>query len=393
MEINKELLKPFFEVYKLTQDDSINVDYYPLEASAAEHESTLNSSDYQILADEIYENKLKSFVDGSALYYISSEGDLISFSKETLKSSKVQAGPIDSFTIFPNGSVAVLTGKKVTCSLGSFELEISGEELKILKANDTENVVLIQSIGKLKDFNKKIDEKIGEKTTFGFYRVEINENTCNCDLLGWSLSRPSVVFMKDDRILLGTSSGILTEEAGSTMVEMETVASESPTEHFTNVFDEEEAEEEDDELNNCRLSEFYCNELQNLKHFPEFTVSGICVNEFFVAAKHLYDVIVYDFRNSQSPPVHVDTFPAINFIQSGKIDKKFTVLGINFAFIIETNGNIYCYVKPVGGAKVSAQYLIQVDEEIFGFFHDRRPVKDEEVLYLLTKNKIYRIIV
>lgn len=384
-------------------DESIRVTYYPLEAAVMNQKSNFSSSDYQLMADEIYDNKLKSSSGNgsSLLYYISSEGDLISFSSETLKCFKAHVGPIDSFAVTESGSVLVLTGKKLTVSSSSYELEIAGNDngFKLLKAKtiqkdskSTSVVLLLQSIGKLKDFNK---EQSGERTAFGFYRIELKGSSSeliSCDLLGWSLSRPSVVVIEDieglgDRIVLGTSSGIITEDTATLI----NVPTESPTisPGFTNLFnDEEEGDEESGLLNNCQLTEFTNSKAsaERPPQFPEFTVSGVSVHEFHVPVKHLYDVNIYDFRSAK----HVATFPAINFIQTGKIDKKFTVFCGKFALILETSGNIYCYTKPADSAKVSPQYLIQLeDEEIFGFAGDGK--EEEDVLYLLTKEKIYRL--
>lgn len=380
MEINRKLLKPFFEGYKLTLNDSIKVESYPLEFSVMKQRE-FTSSEYQVMADEIYDNKLKSS-DNSLLYYISSEGALISFSRETLKSSVVHERPIDSFSVTECGLVFTLTGKKLKYNDDcSFELDIKGDEFKLLKAktNCDKTIVLLQSIGKVKDFKKEA----GENTAFEFYRIELKgSDLVSCDLLGWSLTRPSVVMIDGERIVLGTSSGIITE-GSSDDTTFDTLI-DSPRE-FTNVFnDEEEEDEENDLLNNCRLTEFI-----NSKDapFPDFTVSGVCVDELQVPIKHLYDVNVYDFRND---PLHVATFPAINFIQTGKIDKKFSVFGRNFALIIETSGNIYCYAKPADDAKVSTQYLIQLEEEIFGFAHEQ-DAEEKDILYLLTNEKIYKI--
>lgn len=399
MEVKKELLKPFFNGYKLTFDDAIKLEFYPLEASVKGNE--LNPSlEYQIMADKIYENKLKSSRESGLLYYISSEGNLISFSRETLKSSTVYAGPIDSFALTENDLIVVMKEKYIKIqrvdSLESFmsmELEICGNEFKLLKTkmlDDNSLIILIQSIGKVEDFNREADEQLSGKTGFGFYRVEVKVNECesNCKLLGWSLSRPLVTIIQScDNILLGTSTGIMQDGQKA-----ESTSSIEAVETGTGVFDEEDEDEQNEILNNCRFSEFVKNDSSNTQ-YQEFTIaSGTCVNELHVPVKYLYDVIVYDFSNRTNPE-HVSTFSAINFIQNGKIDKKFTVFGDKYAFIIETNGNIYCYAKPEADSSFAAQYLIQLDdeEEVMGWAHESKDKDLKEILYLLAKKKIYKL--
>ena len=410
MDVNKSLLNPFFEGYKLSFSDAIKVEYYPLETCAMQ-KSTPFSSDYHVMADEIYENKMKSSGNG-LFYYISCAGDLISFSRDTLKTFIVHLGPIDSFTITETGVIVVLKGNSLTvldnpCK-SSFELaEISGKEFKLLKAKKIKEknslIVLLQSIGKMDNFNKDACEKLREKPAFGFYRIElVNCDFSSCDLLGWSLSRPSVVMVEEieaigDRILLGTCSGVVSQAEDEELARInDPIDVPSELGHVFN--DDEDDDEENELLNNCRLTEFINSKASETFQFPEFTVSGICANEFQVPVKYLHNVIVYDFRGNLIKPEHVSTFPAINFIQNGKIDKKFTLFSEMFAFIMESKGNIYCYSKP-DEAKVSSQYLIQLgDEEILGWAHEKRVTEVEdgaeigkEVLFLLAKEKIYKI--
>ena len=103
-------------------------------------------------------------------------------------------------------------------------------------------------------------------------------------------------------------------------------------------------------------------------------------------------MIVYDFVIARI----LNTFPRSQRLISSKtvkIDKKFTVFGDKYAFIIETNGNIYCYAKPVADSSSAAQYLIQLDdeEEVMGWAHESKEKELKEVLYLLTKKKIYKL--
>ena len=200
-----------------------------------------------------------------------------------------------------------------------------------------------------------------------------------------------------DRILLVTCSGVVSQAEDEELARInDPIDAPSELGHVFN--DDEDDDEENELLNNCRLTEFINSKASETFQFPEFTVSGICANEFQVPVKYLHNVIVYDFRGNLIKPEHVSTFPAINFIQNGKIDKKFTLFSEMFAFIMESKGNIYCYSKP-DESKVSSQYLIQLgDEEILGWAHEKRVTEVEdgaeigkEVLFLLAKEKIYKI--
>ena len=117
------------------------------------------------------------------------------------------------------------------------------------------------------------------------------------------------------------------------------------------------------------------------------------------------------------------TFPAMNFIQNGKIDRKFNVFCEEYAILIETSGNIYCYstvkeesdkeseseeeseseseegseLEEAGTStatiKTCSQYLVQLNEEILGWSYEMVNERDDkkEILFILTSEKIYRI--
>lgn len=100
-------------------------------------------------------------------------------------------------------------------------------------------------------------------------------------------------------------------------------------------------------------------------------------------------MIILDLISAEESK-HLTTFPALNFIQNGKIDKKFSIFGKDFAFVIETGGNVYCYAKPRElDQKTSPQYLVQLDEEVYGWAYEIDG--KDEVLFILSKEKIYKL--
>lgn len=391
MEVKKTLLCPFFECYKFTETDDIKVkvNNFPLKYPPASLKK-LNSVSSQVLSDKVFENKLKSSssfkTSSPSLFYLSNDYDLISFSKDNYEIAK--RGPIDSFLITEFDDIVSLAGDTLTFKDLSFNLlnNLPSTEYKLLKAIILKSgplVILLQCTGKLKDLNGTDDERL----YFGFYRIEIDGSDLKCLLLGWSLSRPlikliQVINDEKERILLGTSSGVTLPGSSNEVLPCDSEG------YFPSVtldlFDENEDEDaENDFFNNCRVSEFIDSSFNF--EYPEFTISGSCSDEFHIPTKHLHDTLIFHFKPLK--PDHISTFPALHFIQNGKIEKKFTVFTEKFAFILESFGNIYCYSSPGSNVKVSPQYLIELkdDDEVLGWAFNN------EILYLLTSKNIYTV--
>ena len=136
-----------------------------------------------------------------------------------------------------------------------------------------------------------------------------------------------------------------------------------------------DADADEDNSNSCLITEFNNNSI--IFEYPEIRISGSVssINDLKLAVKHLDDVIILDLI-STGKSKHLTTFPALNFIQSGKIDKKFSVFGKIFAFVIETSGNNFCYEKPA--------------EEVHGWAHEIEG-DEEEILFILTKENFYKL--
>ena len=389
MEADRTLLNPFFEGYKLSFDEAV-VDYFPLNWKCKNKETDGNV-EFQVLADEIYENQLKKC--GETVFYLSEEGNLICFSYLKGKSIEIK-GPFECFgvkkeeeTIFAKlisgGFVTIKDGKTV-----EIPVNLDGDNFKVLHVKTIESKILIilQKISKVNDMKNAAEkyEKLKEKTAFSFYKVVIGDENVSCDLIGWSLSRPLVSFIRPTgEIILGTSTGIITLDSDDILTQKD----ESAVQKTETVFDSED-EDDNERFNNCRITEFKTD--STTFQYPELTISGSSVNDLQVATKYLYDVIVSELLTDKSK--HLTTFPALNFIQSGKIDKKFSVFAKEFAFIIETSGNVYCYAKPVAREqKSSLQYLVQLNEEVYGWAYEFDELEKTEILFILTSDRIYKL--
>lgn len=387
MEVDRDMIYPEFECYKLSLEEKFIIDYLPLNSKCKGNETDGNV-EFQVLADDIYENKLKR--SGDKFYYLNEQFDLVCVS---LEKSSIISGPFECFSVSKNHDIVICIKNGNLVIIKNGENLTEPFELKNVKILEVKVIgssihLILQKFSKVKDMrNGENFSKLLEKTAFCFYSVVIDEGGLKYDLIGWSLSRPLVNFIRDGgEIILGTSTGIITD--GKCNIS-------NPEEFDTlpeTVHEEGSGNEDEDEDGSyvCRMIEFKNNSI--VFQYPEIRISGSAVNYLQVAAKHLDDVVIYDLV-STGQTKHMKTFPALNFIQSGKIDKKFSVFGKRFAFIIETSGNVYCYTKPVDKSQqTSSQYLVQLDEEVYGWAHEIEGEREnDEILIILTKEKIYKL--
>lgn len=384
MEVDRELINPEFECYKLSLDDSaFIVDYFPL-ISKCKGEETDGNVEFQVLADDIYENKLKR--SGDKFYYLNQENDLVCISNGTIS---MYPGPFECFGVAKDHDVIICvsnfdliiikSGKSRTESLPFKSRCFKILEVKLIKSSIH---LILQKLSKVKDMRKgEKYSKLLDKTAFCFYNVVIeDEDSFKCDLIGWSLSRPLVSFIRDSgEIILGTSTtGIIYLENSEKLEDTE------------EEYHSDSDSEGEDSSNGCLVTEFNNN---NNIQYPELRISGSSVNDLQLAIKYLDDVIILNLI-STGKTKHLTTFPALNFIQSGKIDKKFCVFGKEFAFVIEASGNIFIYSKPgdLKSQRTSFQYLAQLNEEVYGWAHEIEGERDtKETLFILTKENFYKL--
>lgn len=411
MEVDRKLLNPHFEGYKLSFDASAqpSCDFFDLECEVAKDSNDKGSkNEFQLVADRIYENKLKSN-DGS-FFYLNSDWDLMVLSK-SLKSALKIPGPFKSFAVAEE--FAITFGNS-----GSFELiyPFKNEHLKrttLLVSLDCVDsikflsakvvgdylITIIQRVGLVKDvegYNEEIYGKIKEKSAFSFMLLSIPlsnpESGSTLKKIGWSHSRPLINFiLPNSNVIIGTNTGLTCCEGFEDVVEIlkrDSIVNES------DFVPSDEDEDGNESFNDCVMFEFsnLCNKIS--KTFPEVKISGESVKDLQVASKYLYDVIVNDLTEDGAI-THVSTFPAIDFIQSGKIDRKFSIFGKEYAFILESGGNVYCYAKPALKQTFAPQFLVQLDEEIFGWSHEivENGIDSEicENLFILSLKKLYKI--
>lgn len=400
MEVNRELLNPFFEGYKLSLDEAKcpKIDFISVTVEAKE-KTEKSSSDFQLLAEAIYENKLKASKEH--LYFIDKDDNIAGIPKnQSISDSLSIKGPFNCFDVTAEGLILakhlvdgwVMVSEKIT----KIPLQIEGDtKVLSMKAEDSQIHAIIQAIRKVKDqvdeSNASKFEKMKENPAFCFYKVKIpleDVSRSSCDLLGWSTSRPLFACLKGSSFdaIIGTSTGIITCDNGTSakIIKTETIVNEEEYAGFNS-----EDEDEADSFNDCKIVEFPYDASFVAVYYPEITVSGSSVNDCQVAAKYLNDVIIYDCNKGTFN--HLTTFPAINYIQNGKKDRIFTVLGVKHAFIIESSGNVSCYVKPENaGELTSPQYYEQLNEQVLGWAHSAD--EKEEILFILTKNKhIFKI--
>ena len=478
MEIDRKLLNPFFEGYKLSFNNSKGpiVQFYDLNQSMipnkCERNNLSDAVDFQVLADQIYENRLQSTKNN--LYFLSKSNDLIFFSKQTLETSLIK-GPFDCFGVvscennckndlilggqagefklfvMSNESGKNASSSKFFTIKSQPPIHLENEHYKILGLHNSSKSlqVLLQKTVKIKDLENILSleleeyEKSLEKAAFVFYSLSIplkDENlksvielTLKSEIIGWSSSRPNYSFVGLNRILLGAPTGlVLLNVSVSTSDEKFVVGTEIKNEaERTSVIDpmklflddnqDYDDENESDLLTTCRISDlrFKNNETETdnlillVQHqYPEVTIIGQSIRECNIPIKYLHDVVIFNLNASASvndekeeKPKHVQTFPAINFIQSGKVDRKFTIFGHDYAFIIEGNGNIYAYnydssdcQRSASAAPIlsSAQFLVQLELEghdVLGWSMEvEKEVEVEyEILYVLTVDKIFKI--
>lgn len=284
MEADRKLLNPFFEGYKLSFDKVI-VDYFPLKWKC-KNKGTGDGEEnveFQVLAEGIYENKLKK--SGDKFYYLDEEGNLISFSKD---GNKLIKGRFECFGVTRDDEI--IFAKKNSGDfviIKNFEIipvpiQLDGNNFKVLEVKVIESSihVILQQLKRVENMkNGEKYEKLMDKTAFSFYKVVIGNEGSSCELIGWSLSRPLVSFIRSTGdVILGSSTGIITEDSSvntdEPVSDVKTLPKECP---------DEDNEEDDDNSNDCRITEF--NSLDKFQ-YPEVTISGSSVNDLQVAIKY-----------------------------------------------------------------------------------------------------------
>ena len=237
MEIDRNLLNPFFEGYKLSVDENKCpiVDYFPLKYHSKKLNEEINgpSTDFQILADEIYENKLKTGT-GTKFYYLNDEENLISFSTKELKSSLIK-GPFECFSIAKEDLVLVKCKGSDDFKLIKVKddgeddemISLSFDDFNFKKCKILEIVkfernlyVLFQEttiIGNIPNINtEKYKEKLDKPCFLFFFACfdieDFSKKSFN--FIGWSCSRLNYSALKVEgedgncRIIIGSSTGI-----------------------------------------------------------------------------------------------------------------------------------------------------------------------------------------
>lgn len=354
--VNRSLLNVNFEGYKLAQQGCDLIHVIDLPSPVHSRQADAQSSQFQVLADELYRNDLWAgkFIclqDGSILE-LDDEGKYRAVGKHTINEYSSFSASYSGFyclnnRVFSEGKEEVTLALRfpdhpftLTCSNEAYLTgyqTVLAEDLRIMLPESKKNsYVFLVSLFK------------GEGALVAEYI---------------SYGRPRIAEILDDNLLLGSSTGftLLGTGAPDFLTESTHLVLED---RLAEEVDEEEAEEEASLIqaiiktfplsapNECTCTS------------PPITLLGVPRQEdvFYIATQTGVDMAVFRTAIAQGTLTteHVYTQHAFAFVQSGKPRRKYIAFTEGMAVIAEVSDTIYVYKLRSLNDLIADQYLIDL---------------------------------